>query len=82
MMNVLKPLAIAAFLIAMLMQSLPAQAGAYNPTRSCRWSITAACAAWRNGGSYTRDGITHVYAGRNPNRSMIIHVYRGNVRVK
>ena len=58
-----------------------AQAGAYNPMRSCKWSITAACAAWRNG-SYTRDGITHNFVGRNPNGSMIVHVYRGNARVK
>ena len=59
----------------------PAQAGAYNPMRSCRWSITAACAAWRNG-SYTRDGITHSFVGRNPNGSMRVHVYRGNARAK
>jgi hypothetical protein len=59
----------------------PAHAGEYNPMRSCRWSITAACAAWRNG-SYTRDDITHKFVGRNPNRSMIVHVYRGNARVK
>jgi len=64
-----------------LMQPLAAQAGEYNPMRSCKWSITAACAALRNG-SYTRDGITHKFIGRNPNRSMIVHVYRGNARIK
>jgi hypothetical protein len=58
-----------------------AHAGAYNPMRSCKWSITAACAALRNG-SYTRDGITHKFIGRNPNGSMRVHVYRGNARVK
>jgi len=65
----------------MFMAVRPASAGEYNPMRSCRWSITAACAALRNG-SYTRDGITHKFIGRNPNRSMIVHVYRGNARVK
>jgi len=64
-----------------LASSLPAQAGEYNRMRSCKWSITAACAAWRNG-SYTRDGITHTFVGRNPNGSMIVHVYRGNARIK
>ena len=58
-----------------------AQAGAFNPMRSCGWSITAACAALRNG-SYTRNGITHKFVGRHPNGSMMIHVYRGNARVK
>jgi hypothetical protein len=58
-----------------------AHAGEHNPMRSCKWSITAACAAWRSG-SYTRDDITHKFVGRNPNRSMIVHVYRGNTRVK
>jgi len=60
----------------------PLLAGAFHPMRSCGWSITAACAALRNGGSYTRDGITHVFAGRHPNGAMRVHVYRGNVRVK
>jgi hypothetical protein len=64
-----------------LMQSLPAQAGAFNPMRSCGWSITAACAALRNG-SYTRDGITHKFVGRHPNGAIRVHVYRGNARVK
>jgi len=64
-----------------LMQPLPAQAGEQTRMRSCKWSITAACAAWRNG-SYTRDSITHKFVGRNPNGSMIVHVYRGNARVK
>jgi hypothetical protein len=67
--------------LAASMALRPAQAGAYNPMRSCKWSITAACAAWRNG-SYTRDGITHSFVGRNPNGSMRVHVYRGNARVK
>jgi hypothetical protein len=57
------------------------QAGEQTRMRSCKWSITAACAALRNG-SYTRDGITHNFVGRNPNGSMIVHVYRGNARVK
>jgi hypothetical protein len=60
----------------------PANAGAYNPMRSCGWSITAACAAVRNGGSYTREGITHRFVGRYPNGAIHIHVYRGNARVK
>jgi len=60
----------------------PARAGAYNPMRSCGWSITAACAAMRNGGSYTRDGITHRFVGRYPNGAIHIHVYRGGARVK
>ena len=82
MNTLLKPLAIAALLIATTFMALrPAQAGEYNPMRSCKWSITAACAAWRNG-SYTRDGITHSFVGRNPNGSMRVHVYRGNARVK
>jgi len=83
MNTLLKPLAIAALLIATTFMALrPAQAGAFNPMHSCKWSITAACAAWRNGGSYTRDGVTHKFVGRNPNGSMIVHVYRGNARVK
>jgi hypothetical protein len=49
--------------------------------RSCGWSITAACAARRNG-SYTRDGITHKFVGRKPNGRMIVHVYRENTRIK
>jgi hypothetical protein len=57
------------------------QAGEYNPMRTCGWSITAACAARRNG-SYTRGDITHKFVGRNPNGSMIIHVYRGKARIK
>jgi hypothetical protein len=57
------------------------QAGEHNPMRTCGWSITAACAARRNG-SYTRGGITHKFVGRNSNGSMIVHVYRGNTRVK
>jgi hypothetical protein len=64
-----------------LMQPLPAQAGAFNPMRSCKWSITAACAALRNG-SYTRGGITHKFVGRHPNGAMKVHVYVGNARVK
>jgi hypothetical protein len=72
---------IACAVLITLLQPLPVQAGEYNPMRSCKWSITAACAALRNG-SYTRDGITHKFIGRNPNRSMIVHVYRGNARVK
>jgi len=67
--------------LSVLATASGAHAGEYSPMRSCRWSITAACAAWRNG-SYTRDGITHKFIGRNPNRSMIVHVYRGNARVK
>jgi hypothetical protein len=66
---------------ALFLATGTAQAGAYNSMRSCGWSITAACAAWRNG-SYTRDGITHVYVGRYPNGAIHIYVYRGNVRVK
>lgn len=49
---------------------------------SCAWSITAACASVRNGGSYTRDGITHRYVGRKPNGRMRFQVYLGNARVK
>jgi hypothetical protein len=60
-----------------LIQPLPVQAR----MRSCKWSITAACAAWRNG-SYTRDGITHKFVGREPNGRMIVHVYQGTTRVK
>jgi hypothetical protein len=59
----------------------PVQAGEQTRMRSCKWSITAACAAWQNG-SYTRDSITHKFLGRNPNGSMVVHVYRGNTRVK
>ena len=67
--------------IIALFLAMEAQAGEYNRMRSCRWSITAACAALRNG-SYTRGDITHKFVGRNPNGSMIVHVYRGNARVK
>jgi hypothetical protein len=58
-------------------------ANAQNARRgTCMWSITAACAAWRNGGSYTRDGITHKFAGVKPNGRFRFHVYLGNTRVK
>jgi hypothetical protein len=79
--NVLLMATICIVVFWVFMALRPAQAGEYNPMRSCKWSITAACAALRNG-SYTRDGITHKFIGRNPNRSMIVHVYRGNARVK
>ena len=68
-------------IVALLLATETVQAGEYNPMRSCGWSITAACAARRNG-SYTRDNITHKFVGRNPNGSMIVHVYRGNARAK
>jgi hypothetical protein len=74
-----KLLTIGSVACAVLTLSLPVQARP--PGRSCSWSITAACAAWRNG-SYTRDGITHEFVGRKPNGRMIVHVYRGNTRVK
>ena len=79
--NVILMATICIVIFWLFMALRPAQAGAYNPMRPCRWSITAACAAWRNG-SYTRDGITHKFVGRYPNGAIHIHVYRGNARVK
>jgi hypothetical protein len=46
----------------------------------CRWSISAACAAWRNGGIYTRGGVTHQAVKRNGR--YIVHVYANGTRVK
>jgi hypothetical protein len=80
--NLVLMTAICVVIFWIFMALRPANAGAYNPMRSCGWSITAACAAVRNGGSYTRDGITHRFVGRYPNGAIHIHVYRGGARVK
>jgi hypothetical protein len=48
---------------------------------SCNWSVTASCAAWRNG-TYERGGIKHQLVKRFPNGRWTIRVYQGNTRVK
>jgi hypothetical protein len=58
--------------------TVPALARVDKPV--CRWSISAACAAWRNGGIYTRGGVTHQAVKRNGR--YIVHVYANGTRVK
>ena len=53
---------------------------------SCTWSVTAACAAWRNGvyATRTNDGgvVRHQLVKRFPNGRYTVRVYQGNTRVK
>src|SRR5262249_36863348 len=48
---------------------------------SCTWSVTASCAAWRNG-SYSRNGTEHRVIKRFPNGRYVEQVYHHGTRVK
>jgi hypothetical protein len=70
----------AASVAALFLATVATSALARVDKPACRWSISAACAAWRNGGIYTRGGVTHQAVKRNGR--YIVHVYANGIRVK